>query len=347
MTDLIAKLLLQGVAYESKGDVYFAVRKCEGYGKLSHRTLDELQVGARVEPGEGKRDPLDFALWKAAKPGEPFWKSPWGNGRPGWHIECSAMSTKYLGDQFDIHGGGVDLVFPHHENEVAQAEAAGKPFARTWVHNGLLTVNGEKMSKSLGNYFTLEQILESYPHPDYLKIFFLKTHYRSPIDYSKLRMDEAKKNWEEFSRFFQHYAHSQADAAKGGALETSEAADAAELFEEAMDDDLNTPKALAVLFDLVNLGHRVLESGDSGRLLLAKRVYETLLRCGMTLGLFLQGTTEETAATVERVSALIAKRDAFRKAKDFAQADAIRQQLQQEGFQLADTPNGTFWRKTT
>ncbi|MBI3011917.1 MAG: cysteine--tRNA ligase, partial [Candidatus Omnitrophica bacterium] len=162
MTDFISKLLIAGVAYETKtGDVYFSVRKFSGYGKLSNRTLDELKAGARIEPGEGKQDPLDFALWKAAKPGEPAWESPWGKGRPGWHIECSAMSTKYLGDAFDIHGGGLDLVFPHHENEIAQAQAAGKPFATYWVHNGLLTVNGGKMSKSLGNFVTVEEALKA------------------------------------------------------------------------------------------------------------------------------------------------------------------------------------------
>ncbi|MBI4354616.1 MAG: cysteine--tRNA ligase [Candidatus Omnitrophica bacterium] len=351
MTDSIAKLLIAGVAYEAGGDVYFSVRKCEGYGRLSNRTVDELQAGARVEPGEhpdptpqvgaGKRDPLDFALWKAAKPGEPSWRSPWGDGRPGWHIECSTMSTKYLGDAIDLHGGGVDLVFPHHENEIAQAQAVGKPFARCWVHNGLLTVSGEKMSKSLGNYITASTVLEAYPHPDYLKLFFLKTHYRSPIDYSRERMDEAKKNWHEFSRFFQHCDQRQV-ASYAGAEKLPEVTAAQRGFDEAMDDDLNTPKALSVLFDLVNLGDRLLASGQLNQI---RPIYDVLLRCGTVVGLFLQGMAEESPSTLQRLQALIAQRDAARQAKDFAAADAIRKTLRDEGIVLSDTENGTFWRR--
>ncbi len=345
MTDFIAKLLVAGVAYEAQGDVYFAVRKAEGYGKLSNRSLDELQAGARVEPGERKADPLDFALWKAAKPGEPWWNSPWGKGRPGWHIECSTMSTKYLGDAFDIHGGGVDLVFPHHENEVAQAEAAGKPFARWWVHNGLLTVKGEKMSKSLGNYLTLEQVLAEYPHPDYLKLFFLKTHYRSPIDYSAEKMSEAKRNWDEFARFFQHYDQRQADGGQGGRAMAA-AGEARQAFEAALDDDLNTPRALAVLFDVVNTGHRILEAGGADGRAAARGVFEALLACGGVLGLFRHGVTEEPLETRERIQALITQRDQARQAKDFARADEIRERLRQEGFLLTDTASGTLWRST-
>ena len=344
MTDFISKLLITGVAYEAGGDVYFAVRKFPEYGRLSNRKLDELQHGARVEPGEQKKDPLDFALWKHAKPGEPSWNSPWGKGRPGWHIECSTMSTKYLGDAFDIHGGGVDLVFPHHENEIAQAQAVGKPFARSWIHNGLLTVKGEKMSKSLGNFITVEQVLSESPHPDYLKIFFLKTHYRSPIDYSPERMDEAKKNWEEFSRFFQHYYQRKVDTVSGG-LATVEAAKALQAFEAAMDDDLNTPQALAALFDLVNAGHRMLESSDPKAHFAARGAFEVLITCGGVLGLFQQGITEERAETRQRIQTLISERDAARKSKDFKKADAIRQQLQAEGYLLADTAGGTLWRR--
>ena len=344
MTDVIATLLVQGAAYEAGGDVYFAVRKFPGYGKLSNRTLDELKAGTRVEPGEHKRDPLDFALWKAAKPGEPSWNSPWGKGRPGWHIECSAMSTKCLGDAFDIHGGGVDLVFPHHENEMAQANAAGKPFARYWVHNGLLTVTGEKMSKSLGNYVTFDEVLTQYPHPDYLKLLFLKTHYRSPCDYSPGRMDEAKKNWEEFSRFFQHYDQLKGYAVSGG-VSTVETAQMLQSFEEAMDDDLNTPKALAVLFDLVNLGHRMLAAGDSSTRSLATGVHDVLLECGAILRLFLQGLSEETPETLRRIQSRIAERDAARKRKDFARADEMRRALHQEGIRLTDTPHETLWRR--
>ncbi len=344
VTDFISKLLIHGAAYEAKGDVYFAVRKCEGYGALSNRTLDELQAGARVEPGEQKQDPLDFALWKAAKPGEPSWPSPWGPGRPGWHIECTVMSTQYLGDAFDIHGGGVDLVFPHHENEVAQARGVGKPFARTWIHNGLLTVKGEKMSKSLGNFLTLEQVVAEYPHPDYLKLFFLKTHYRSPIDYAPVKMEEARKNWQEFSRFFQHYDQQKLQAGRGGSKPET-GTQAARAFQEAMDDDLNTPKALAVLFELVNLGHRALEAGDATERACAMGVAEALIHCGATLGLFLQGMTEEHSDVVEHIAAMIGERDRMRKAKQFSQADAIRTQLRQEGVLLTDTSHGTLWRR--
>ena len=347
MTDFIAKLLITGVAYEAGGDVYFAVRKFPGYGKLSNRSLDELQAGARVEPDERKHDPLDFALWKAAKPGEPSWPSPWGPGRPGWHIECSEMSTQYLGDEFDIHGGGVDLVFPHHENEVAQAQAAGKPFARYWVHNGLLTVKGEKMSKSLGNYLTLEQALNEYPHADYLKIFFLKTHYRSPADYSSERMIEAKKNWVEFSRFFQHYDQVTGNISPTGGTDTQRAEIylRRKMFEEAMDDDLNTPKALAVLFDLVNLGHQILGSKASMKLFMAKWAHDILIECAGVLGLFRQGTSEEDLATVRELEDKIKERDIARKNRDYVKADAIRNELIFRGFLLTDTPNGTFWRR--
>ncbi len=346
MTDLISKLLMQGAAYEAGGDVYFAVRKFARYGQLSNRSLDELQAGTRVEPGEHKRDPLDFALWKAAKPGEPSWNSPWGRGRPGWHIECSAMSTKYLGDAFDIHGGGVDLVFPHHENELAQAQAAGKPFARYWVHHGLLTVNGEKMSKSLGNFLTVDHVLVDYPHPDYLKIFFLKTHYRSPIDYSSERMVEAKTNWQEFSRFFQHDDQLKPDAVSGAAA-PPELLKARAQFDTAMANDLNTPEALSVLFDLVNLGHRILESGDSKQRFMARGIHDVLLEWGVALGLFLHGMSEERPDIQQRLQALVAERDGARKAKDFKRADAIRRQLQQEGYLLTDTAGGTLWRRVT
>ncbi len=344
MTDLISRLLIQGVAYEGKDGVYFAVRKFEGYGKLSNRTLDELQAGARVEPGEGKQDPLDFALWKAAKPGEPSWPSPWGQGRPGWHIECSAMSTKYLGDTFDIHGGGVDLVFPHHENEIAQAQAAGKSFARTWIHNGLLTVKGEKMSKSTGNYLTVEQVLKSYPHPDYLKIFFLKTHYRSPVDYSAEKMEEAKKNWKEFLRFFEHCSQRQVEMVRG-ARGTVEEGKAMVEFAAAMDEDLNTPKALAVLFDLVNAGHRMLESKDPMARFSAGSVFQTLITCANILGLFQQGLTEGSIDEIQKIQALIAERDTARKSKDFKRADEIREQIRGAGYLLTDTAGGTLWRR--
>jgi cysteinyl-tRNA synthetase len=343
MTDFISKLLINGAAYEAGGDVYFAVRKFPDYGRLSNRSLDELQAGARVEPDEHKQDPLDFALWKSAKPEEPSWQSPWGPGRPGWHIECSAMSTKELGDAFDIHGGGVDLVFPHHENEIAQAQALGKPFAKYWIHNGLLTVNGGKMSKSLGNYITVEEALKDWPNPDCLKLFFLKTHYRSPIDYSMERMEEAKKNWEEFDRFFQHY-HRMEAASVTGAQAPVKGVDFLRQFEEAMDDDLNTPKALAVFFELVNFGHQIFASEESNKLFLARGVESILMMCANVLGLSLQ-PVEESQEIVHRIEKRIAERDTVRKSGDFMRADAIRKELEQEGILLTDTVGRTIWRR--
>src|SRR3989338_2349450 len=200
MRDFIKILIERGTAYVSGGDVYFDVRKASGYGKLSNQSFDMLESGARVAPGENKKDPLDFALWKSAKEGEPSWQSPWGNGRPGWHIECSVMSSDILGDEFDIHGGGIDLIFPHHENEAAQSQGAGKKFARYWLHNGLLTINKEKMAKSLGNFITIEDILAKYP-ADVLKVLFLQTHYSHPVDFSWEKMEEEKKAWERFDIF--------------------------------------------------------------------------------------------------------------------------------------------------
>jgi cysteinyl-tRNA synthetase len=359
MTDFIAKLLISGVAYEAGGDVYCAVRKCEGYGTLSGRSVDALQAGAPRQPsggerpgppGEpqaeaGKHDPLDFALWKAAKPGEPSWKSPWGEGRPGWHIECSAMSTKYLGEAFDLHGGGVDLVFPHHENEIAQAHAVGKPFARGWVHNGLLTVNGEKMSKSLGNYTTVDQVLERYPHPDYLKLLFLKTHYRSPLDYSDEKMNEARKNWQDFRGFFRIHDQIQTECSPKDMASAGVVPNFMTRFQEAMDEDLNTPKALAVLFDALSFGQKGIEQGGKEGFLWREHAYSSILEYGRVLGLFQQGLSEETPEVREKIQRAIAERDKLRNAKEFKKADEIRNRLKQEGFHLMDTSYGTFWRR--
>jgi len=340
MTDFISKLLMQGAAYEASGNVYFAVRKSEGYGTLSNRTLDELQAGTRVEPGEGKQDPLDFALWKAAKPGEPQWPSPWGPGRPGWHIECSAMSTKYLGDTFDIHGGGVDLVFPHHENEIAQAQAAGKPFARCWIHNGLLTVNGEKMSKSLGNFITVEQVLRDYSNADVIKLFFLKTHYRSPIDFSTERIQEAKKNCEEFSRFFQLCDQIKDNLPLGGSTDFSGALN---LFQDAMDEDLNTPEALAVLFAIAKTGITAIESGNANLLRTVRDHYTTLLKLGKVFGLFQQAAPSTSSEITVWITFKIEERNQAKKEKDFSKADEIREEVKKRGFLLIDTAGGTRW----
>jgi cysteinyl-tRNA synthetase len=332
MTDFIAKLLLNGVAYEAGGDVYFAVRKFPGYGKLSNRALDELQAGARVEPGEGKRDPLDFALWKAAKPGEPSWSSPWGNGRPGWHIECSTMSAKYLGETFDIHGGGVDLVFPHHENEIAQAQALGKPFARYWVHNGLLTVNGEKMSKSLGNFITVEDALKRCGgQADVLKVFFLSAQYRSPLDYTDANIQAARGRYRRLVHCFHRVMNRDLPTESGEQVTPPSVRDLHEAFLSAMDDDLNTPKALAALDGLVTAGYAASEPLDRVAAL------RTMRQLGETLGLF-GGLVGRRLSSEQRQ--LLAKREEARRRQDFATADQIRVGFSTQGLAIEDTPEG-------
>jgi len=330
MTDMISKLLMQGAAYEAKGDVYFAVRKFNGYGRLSNRTLDEMQSGGRVEPGEGKQDPLDFALWKTAKPEEPSWSSPWGKGRPGWHIECSAMSTKYLGDTFDIHGGGVDLVFPHHENEVAQAQAAGKPFARMWIHNGLLTVKGEKMSKSLGNFITVEQSLaQCAGEPDVLKMFFLGAHYRSPSDYTAENLKGAAKRYERLLHFL-YFAQNREASAKPPVKPPGEVSRLEQEFMTALDEDLNTPQALAALDQLAGMGY----AAGSGDMLAAAAA---LRRLGGVLGLFSR-TPAVRLTPADRQ--LLDAREAARKQKAFAESDRIRSEFSAKGYAIEDTPDG-------
>jgi len=350
MTDLIAKLLMQGVAYEAGGDVYFAVRKCPGYGKLSHRALDELQAGARVEPGEGKQDPLDFALWKKAKPGEPAWNSPWGEGRPGWHIECSAMSTKYLGDAFDIHGGGVDLVFPHHENEIAQAESAGKPFAHFWIHNGLLTVNGEKMSKSVGNVVTVDQALQACKgDADILKTLFLGTHYRSPIDYSLTNLKSATKRFDLWYHFFYlgRYPTGEYEPVKAlPELETVRSE-----FIAAMDSDLNTPKALAALDKIATLGHswcidlnELSDESSEARHVKGKMRLASELLYDLSAKIFgLQFARSEAygrAQLRDFVEELMRQREDARRRGDYRTADGLRGRIHKLGFIVEDTPKG-------
>ena len=342
MLDLISKLVLDGTAYEAQGDVYFSVRKFAAYGKLSNRTLDDLKAGARVEPGEHKQDPLDFALWKAAKPGEPSWKSPWGPGRPGWHIECSAMSTKYLGGAFDIHGGGVDLVFPHHENEVAQAQAAGKPFAKYWIHNGLLTVNGEKMSKSLGNFITVEQALEAC-HGDarILKLFFLGTHYRSPIDYTQESLKSAAGRWGRWYSFL-FQAETQRSSARLPKESPSETVRFKKAFEDAMDDDLNTPGALAALDQLVSLGYawwKELEAAPGDPAMLRGKVV-AVVDVFRELGKILELEWGPLPQLTSEDAELLKQREAARKRKDFQTADRLRQELAKRGVFVEDTVHG-------
>jgi len=345
---MIQTLIARGVAYAAGGDVYFAVRQWPGYGKLSTRSLDELVSGARVEPGEHKRDPLDFALWKSAKPGEPSWDSPWGQGRPGWHIECSAMSTQYLGDAFDVHGGGVDLLFPHHENEIAQAEAAGKPFARCWVHNGLLTVSGEKMSKSLGNYTTVEQALTlCRGQADVLKMFFLSAHYRSPLDYNERDITQASRRWDRL-----YHLVEMVKSLRGSPSTALEAASPTrQRFEAAMDDDLNTPAALAVIDGMLTRGHQLFEQAvlnkrsdsatkeeieEAGRQL--DQLVDEIIALAQVLGLFLSYHPTELPEEFRR---RIDERKEARARKDFRAADEIRAWFVSQGYRLVDHDDGT------
>jgi len=362
--DMIRLLIKKGHAYEAEGDVYFAVRTFPDYGKLSNRKLDELKAGARIEPGEKKKDPLDFALWKAAKPEEPAWDSPWGKGRPGWHIECSAMSRKYLGDTFDIHGGGLDLIFPHHENEIAQSEAAtGKPFARYWLHNGFVTINNEKMSKSLGNFITIQEILTRH-HPETLRLFLLSKHYRSPLDYSEEAISNARTAlWRIYSAIAEAN-HLTAQCKKERPISESAKVNMAILqdiparFHQHMSDDFNTAGALGVIFEGVKALNRLMQEANqtpSQALLSAiTKGAQSIQDLSQVLGLlqqeplrFLHDYNLEYLArqgmSEAHLQALIEKRAAARQQKDWGTADAIRSELEAKGILLKDTPQGTTW----
>ncbi|WP_304640883.1 cysteine--tRNA ligase [Pseudomonas sp.] len=337
MHQMIQTLIDKGYAYApGNGDVYYRVGKFAGYGKLSRRRIEDLKIGARIEVDEAKEDPLDFVLWKGVKPGEPSWPSPWGDGRPGWHIECSVMSTCCLGDTFDIHGGGPDLVFPHHENEIAQSEAAtGKPYAATWMHAGAVRVDGEKMSKSLGNFFTIREVLEKY-HPEVVRYLLVSSHYRSAINYSEDSLREAKGALE---RFYHALKGLPAAAPAGG--------DAfVERFAAAMDDDFNAPEACAVLFDMVREINRLKESDLQAAAGLAARLRELAENLGVLQldpEAFLRSGAEGKVDAAE-VEALIQARLAARADKNWAESDRIRDQLTAMGVVLEDGKGGTSWR---
>jgi cysteinyl-tRNA synthetase len=346
MIHLTEKLIDKGYAYAaSNGDVYYNVTKFKSYGCLAHRDLDDLIAGARIEVNEAKNNPLDFVLWKAAKPGEPSWDSPWGKGRPGWHIECSAMALDLLGDTFDIHGGGPDLKFPHHENERAISEVAtGKCFVHTWMHVGYLQIDKEKMSKSTGNFITIREFLTQY-HPEVLRYFNIVSHYRSPVEYSTEHMDLARSALERLYTALRGLI----DLNEKMAAENSEYENR---FVEAMDDDFNTPVALSVLFDLARIINRKKEENTKGSLIEAAKLGSLLKKLGNILGLlqensedFLQDKsviTEEESLEIEKI---IQAREEARKTKDWARADQLRQVLDAKGIELEDTSSGTLWRK--
>jgi cysteinyl-tRNA synthetase len=344
MLDIIEKLEARGLAYKADdGDVNYAVRKFEGYGKLSGKSLEDLRAGERVEVAEGKNDPLDFVLWKHAREDEAEevkWDSKWGKGRPGWHIECSAMGSKLLGEHFDIHGGGADLQFPHHENEIAQSEGAHNgQFVNYWMHNGFVRVDNEKMSKSLGNFFTIREVLKQYD-PEVVRFFILRAHYRSPLNYSDAHLDDAKKALDRLYTALKSAA-SPSTAGGGGArgegfIDWNEPY--AARFKAAMDDDFNTPEAVAVLFDLANEVNRT-QSAEAAAQLRALGAVLGLLERDPTE--FLQGAGSDDALIVEQIAA----RNAAKQAKNYAEADRIRKELLADGIVLEDSAAGTNWRR--
>ena len=378
MINMIKQIIDNGYGYESGGDVYFSVEKFMDYGKLSGQNLDDLKTGARIQPGEEKRSPLDFALWKKAKPGEPSWESPWGDGRPGWHIECSAMSSKFLSLPFDIHGGGMDLRFPHHENEIAQAKAAtGKEFAKIWMHIGLLTVEGEKMSKSLGNMINVKDLIKSW-NPEVVRFFYAQAHYRSPPDFSKKGLKNAEKGLGRLYRL-----RDKLTVLSNGIL--VEKLDENELssedkeylkiiinfksdFEDSMDDDFNTPQAVSTIFEFVNASNRFFENNESPNTKLCGFALDILLKLGNILTLFQSKHEDEGIQNSEildklisiclkyslvvedknvesLINALLKKRQEARQNKDWKTADLIRYDLETAGFEIQDTSDGPVWRK--
>ncbi len=350
---LIQKLIARGHAYASAGDVYFDVRSYSNYGQLSGHNVDDLRSGSRIEVGESKKDPLDFTLWKGAKPGEPSWPSPWGHGRPGWHIECSAMAMKYLGETLDFHGGGQDLIFPHHENEKAQSEAANeKPFVDFWVENGMVNLGGEKMSKSTKHFFLIEDVLREF-EPDVVRFYLQSTHYRSPIEWNEERLREAGTAYARLRDAMAKSARVEGDsaaaAATGDATRSALHAEAASLaakFEEAMDDDFNAARAQGHLFELAKEINRVADApgatADDRAAVAAAG--QTLYRLGSTVGLFATAEAPEEAAP-ETIQALVRQRDEARVQKDWKRADQLRDEILALGYLLEDAKGGTQARR--
>ncbi len=369
MIALISVLVEKGNAYSVDGDVYFAVNNFHGYGGLSGRNLEEMMAGARVEINDKKKNPLDFVLWKNSKEGEPFWESPWGKGRPGWHIECSAMSRKYLGETFDIHGGGEDLIFPHHENEIAQSQAAtGKPLANYWMHNGFVKINAEKMSKSLGNIFPVREILKIY-HPEVLRLFMLQSHYRSPVDYSESSLAEARLGLIRCYTTLQLLKESAAKPA-GTATKANEKnlakhqeyisklKDLKEKFDNSLDDDFNTAQALGHVFEAVRLTNNFMASEKNMpaemKINIVGEAKKTFDHFGLVLGVFQNDPdhffssdreieVNKRGLNVAQIESLISERHAARTSKDWAKADAIRQELASLCVVLKDTADTTGW----
>ena len=351
----IEKLIKKGFAYQINGDVYYSVEKFKEYGKLSGRKLEDMEAGARVEIDERKHNPFDFVLWKSSKPGEPAWESPWGKGRPGWHIECSAMSNEYLGETFDIHGGGKDLNFPHHENEIAQSEGIfGKPFVKYWIHNGFVNIDQEKMSKSLGNFLMIKDVIKTY-HPDVVRLFLLSNHYRSPIDFTDKAMDEARSGLDKIYAFLER-AEEKIGLISDQDVETG---DCFQRFSEAMDDDFNSARGIGILFDTVRSTNRLLDQHQDNLSQVIKKTIQSnrsdILKIGNVLGILMEPPKvyfdkkrfrglEQKSIDPDVIDKMVKEREEARKTKNWEKADQIRKQLDDMNIIIEDRPDGTIWK---